>query len=252
MNHAEHCDALEIEVERFAVLVDDVAGDAAVESCPGWRVRDVAEHLGLIHRWADQLVRRRAPERLSVAELGIDSTELSPEWIRDGGSRLVTSLRGADPDDEMWAWGLDQHVRFWSRRQLHETLVHRMDVELAAGRAPEAEPFVVDDAIDELLVNLEFASRFSPGVLELRGEGERLGILDLDTEECWTVTLRPDRFDIDRGRAIGPSSADAQIAAPAVALLLALYRRRPLEGFGVVVEGDRKVAEFWREHSALQ
>lgn len=252
MNHAEHCDALEVEVERFAVLVGVESGDSVVESCPGWAVRDVAEHLGLIHRWADRLVRRRATERMTFAQLGLGPASVSPEWIRDGGNGLVASLREADPDDEMWAWGSDQHVRFWSRRQLHETLVHRMDVELAAGREPEAESVVAADAIDELLVNLNFASRSSPGVLELRGGGERLGILDLDTGGRWIVTLRPDRFDVDRDEADVPSSVDAQIVGPAVALLLALYRRRPLDGFGVGVEGLREVAEFWWEHSALE
>jgi len=26
--------------------------------------------------------------------------------------KLVATLLAADPDDEMWAWGRDQHVRF--------------------------------------------------------------------------------------------------------------------------------------------
>jgi hypothetical protein len=26
----------------------------------------------------------------------------------------------------MWAWGPDKHARFWSRRMLHETAVHRV------------------------------------------------------------------------------------------------------------------------------
>ena len=30
----------------------------------------------------------------------------------------------------MWAWGPDKHARFWPRRLLHETAVHRGDAYL--------------------------------------------------------------------------------------------------------------------------
>jgi uncharacterized protein (TIGR03083 family) len=251
MNHHEHCDALETEVGRFADVLDAVAGETVVESCPGWCVVDVAEHLGTIHRWADQLVRRRAAERLTFESLGLETVPVTSEWIRGGGRQLVDTLRHADPDEEMWAWGADHHVRFWSRRQLHETLVHRMDVELAAGGNPEAEPVVAVDAIDEFLVNLASASYFSPGVLKLRGEGERLGLRDLDTGARWTVALLPDRFDVDRVDDGDAADVDAAIVGPSVALLLALYRRRGPDEFGVRVEGDRRVADLWLQYSAL-
>ena len=252
MNHRDHCEALESEVGRFAELVGEVPGDTVVETCPGWCVVDVAEHLGMIHRWADQLVRRRATERLTFATLGLETGPATSEWIRDGASQLLDTLRHADPDEEMWAFGPDHHVRFWSRRQLHETLVHRMDVELAVGRSPQAEPIVAIDAIDELLVNRAAASNFSPGALELRGERERLGLRDLDTGARWTVTLRPDRFDVVRVGDDGAAEVDASIVGPSVALLLALYRRRSPDEFGVRVEGDRRVADLWLQHSALE
>ena len=139
MDHLECCDALAIEIGRFANVMSTMARDEEIPSCPGWSVVDLAEHLGLIHRWAEELVRKRAPERIPRVASLENRDVVRPEWIEDGGRQLVTTLLGADPQDEMWAWGGDQHVRFWSRRQLHETLVHRMDLELAAQRSPRAE-----------------------------------------------------------------------------------------------------------------
>src|ERR1700722_5493138 len=154
MSHVDDCNALEVEVGRFADVMASVSLDREIATCPGWNVRDLAEHLGVIHRWAEELVRLRSPERIKRVVSEELSAAVSPQGIEGGGRQLVATLLAADPDDEMWAWGRDQHVRFWSRRQLHETLVHRMDLELAAQIAPEAEPWIAADAIDEFLSNM--------------------------------------------------------------------------------------------------
>jgi len=96
----------------------------------------------------------------------------------------------------MWAWGADQRVRFWSRRQLHETLVHRIDVELALGLVPAASPAVAADAIDEFLVNLSGAAYFSSRVKDLRGDGERLSFQATDQGREWSVSLLPEGFEV--------------------------------------------------------
>jgi hypothetical protein len=148
----------------------------------------------------------------------------------------------------MWAWGADQHVRFWSRRQLHETLVHRTDAELALGRAPWSEPAVAVDAIDEFLVNLRGAAAFSPGVRGICGDGELLSFRATDEEREWSVDLHPGGFEIGgpRGR------ADATLAGPALSLLLVLYRRMPASTAGVYTTGDRSLIDMWLANSALR
>jgi len=75
--------------------------------------------------------------------------------------KLVATLLAADPMMKCGV-GRDQHVRFWSRRQLHETLVHRMDLEFAAEVIPQAEPAIAIDAIDEFLSNIEKSGNYSP------------------------------------------------------------------------------------------
>jgi uncharacterized protein (TIGR03083 family) len=147
----------------------------------------------------------------------------------------------------MWSWGADQHVRFWSRRQLHETLIHRSDLELAAGLSPNFDAAVAADAIDEFLENLACAAAFSPEVAELRGRGESLVFVADDVDRAWTATLYPDAFEIR----YGSTTARAQVSGPAAQLALLLYRRVSLEGAEVAISGNESLVDFWLAHSML-
>jgi uncharacterized protein (TIGR03083 family) len=246
MNHAEHCDALALEVERFAVAMSLMSGDTVVATCPGWTVDDVAVHLGVIHRWAEELVRTRSTVRIPRATPSLDEVSVSPEWIRQGGRQLVETLRKADPDGEMWAWGLDQHVRFWSRRQVHETLVHRMDVELAGGVEPTADSALASDAIDEFLSNLQKVAN-SSAETSLRGSGERLVFRASDLSSVWSITLREDGFDLIP--AMG--DYDVLVEGSSLELLLVVVRRRSIQDAALRITGDRNVVDFWLANSAF-
>ncbi|MGD0983767.1 MAG: maleylpyruvate isomerase family mycothiol-dependent enzyme [Acidimicrobiales bacterium] len=248
MDHLEHCDLLAGEVERFAVLVEAASPSMSVPSCPGWTVNDVAFHLGTVHRWAEHLVCVRAPSRIPSSEMGLDEGPVDGKWIRQGGAALLRTLRSSDPADPMWAWGSDQHVRFWSRRQLHETLVHRFDLELARGDHPSAAADVAADTIDEFLANLAAAEYFSPKVASLRGQGESILFRATDTGHAWTVELHPDRFEVR----IGEQPATASLSGEAVTMSLVLYRRVSLADTDLDVEGTHGLIDFWVANSALE
>ena len=251
MDHLAACDALEGEIDRFATVLADGAMNAAVPTCPGWNVADLSLHLGTVHRWAEHLVRMLAPIRVPSDAMGLSTGPVDEQWIRTGGAALVSTLRAADPTTPMWAWGADQHVAFWSRRQLHETLVHRTDLELARGMEPTAGAGIAADAIDEFLVNLAPAARFSPKVEHLRGKGERLALFASDADRSWTVLLSPDGFSVrDIREDGGPISAS--FVGASLPLLLVLYRRRAPAAAGVSVTGDHELAEFWLANSALE
>ncbi len=266
LSHEECCDLVEIEVDRFAAVLERCPSDAPVPSCPHWTAGELATHLGMVHRWAAGLVARRSPVRLGYRELGLVEEPPTPTWMRDGGALLVAALRAADPDAPMWVWGADPHVRWWSRRQLHETMVHRVDLELAAGEVSDVDPALCADGVDELLVNLPTAAYFSPNVLELRGSGERLRLVADDCEDSWVVTFEPDRFRVERepprrrdvaAGSAAPGSEDvgppvqATVTGPAPALLLACYRRQPFDAGALRLDGDESVTSLWFEHCAL-
>ena len=246
MDHLEHCELLSNEVERIAALVETTPPELAVPSCPGWTAADLALHVGTVHRWAEQLVRRLAPMRIPASEMGLDEGPVDGEWLRRGGAALLETLRSADPLSPMWAWGADQHVRFWSRRQLHETLVHRFDIELAKGGRPSSPADVVADTIDEFLGNLAAAEYFSPSVAHLRGNGESILFRATDADRAWTVELHSDRFEVRAGQR--PSTAT--VSGPATLLSLVLYRRLALACLDV--KGSHDLVVFWLANSALQ
>jgi hypothetical protein len=148
----------------------------------------------------------------------------------------------------MWAWGADQHVRFWSRRQLHETLIHRVDLQLAVHREPFVGDRIAADAIDEFLVNLPAAGAFSPRIDELKDVKGRLAFRDAKTDARWVVQSYASGAELVQDD--GP--VDVEFTANGLDLLLTLYRRRSLADVEGLVEGNRSLLEFWLDHSALE
>jgi uncharacterized protein (TIGR03083 family) len=251
MDHRRRCDLLADELERLAAAVEAADPSAPVPGCPEWSVVELARHVGGVHRWAGHHVRTLSPKRISSSKLGIhapDDPEELPEWLRSGGVELLGTLLAADPDAEMWAWGADQHARFWSRRMLHESAIHRADAEQALGREPAFDAEVAADAVDELLENLPSAAYFSPGVVELKGNGETIG-LTTDVGAAWLIEFDPEGYAWSRGRG---RDATVEVRGPLTPMLLAVYRRQRPDENGLTVDGDRAVLEHWLAHSALR
>jgi uncharacterized protein (TIGR03083 family) len=248
--HDAYCDALEAEITRFADVVRGADLDTAVPTCGDWTLANLVEHTGIVERWAAEMVRRRATERLDRRRLDVpvpDHADELPEWLAAGSDEIVGAFRATDPDAAMWAWGAEKHARFWPRRMLHETTVHRADAELALGRDPRIDADVAVDGVDELLDNLPHAAYFRPHVAELRGDGESLHVHCTDADGEWTVRLEPDGFHWDHGHA----KATTAVRGPAGDLLLLIYRRRPPTDDRYEVYGDDRVLARWLEHSAL-
>jgi uncharacterized protein (TIGR03083 family) len=246
VNYNEYCDELESEGARFVgrAAVADVA--APVPGCPDWRVSDLLAHVGFIHRWARQLVAVRASDRVSPRDMDFSRGPATAQWLAEGVGELLATLRASDPDDNMWAWGADQHVRFWARRQLHETLVHRVDLEESMELTSEIDPRIAVDAIDEFLANLECAGAFSPAVKNLVGSGEVISFRADEGPE-WNVRLSPGGFEVSDE----PGRADAVVSGPATDLLLTLYRRTSLAHSTCAVHGEADLVATWFANSAL-
>src|SRR5215475_12383653 len=137
METMEHI-AIERDGELMAVAADRAGPDAAVPSCPGWRVRDLLRHQGYVHRWATSYIAEQHAERvprLSEPELlaaGPADGELL-DWFRAGYQTLTQTLRTADPGLQCWSFlPAPSPLAFWARRQAHETAIHRADAEQAA------------------------------------------------------------------------------------------------------------------------
>lgn len=156
----------------------------------------------------------------------------------------------------MWAWGVDQHTRFWARRMLFETLLHRADAELALGLRPAIDRTVAVDGIDEFLVNLPLATFFAPKVANLRGPDRTIGFRATDGDDGWLVRLRPDGFGLDGTRpatdtVVPAGTADAIVRGTAADLLLLVYGRLPHAAEVFTVEGDEQLLAHWFANSAF-
>lgn len=249
LDHASYCDAVAAEIARVASVVADADSETPVSTCGEWTIAGLARHIGGVHRWAGTMVSRLAADPVSPRNVDLDLPADAggmPTWLASGAERLVPALRAQDPEATMWAWGADPHVRFWSRRMLHETTVHRSDAELALGREPGIDSSVAVDGIDEFLDNLPRAVFFAPGVAELRGAGETLGLRC--PEESWLITLGSEGFAWEHGS--GEATVMVEGSAPDL-YLFAWGRRKATDDGRFSVSGDRDLLARWVTSSAI-
>jgi len=84
----------------------------------------------------------------------------------------------------------------WSRRQLHETLVHRMDLEFAAEVIPQAEPAIAIDAIDEFLSNRESGTTRRNWRCSMVAVRARVRVNNSETP--WSITFGEGGFSVSK------------------------------------------------------
>jgi uncharacterized protein (TIGR03083 family) len=205
-------------------------------------------HVGLVHTWAGECVRRRATEGVDRSTLprAPDGTALVA-WLGAATASLIDALGAAADDDPAGAWR-DGPVTadFWRRRMAHETAVHRWDAQAALGRPQPVDAPLAADGIAEVVELL------LPISIAASSTGAALGTLHLhctDIEGEWMLSAQDGRLEVAPGHA----KADAALRGDASSLYLACWGR----GSGEVLSehaqsddapevlGDRAVAQAW-------
>jgi len=172
-------------------------------------------------------------------------------WFRAGHARLVEALSTADPALECWTWlPAPSPLAHWARRQAHETSIHRVDAELAAGVTPSVPyPTFAADGVDELLTC--FVPRRSK---RLAVEAPRtLAVRATDTSAAWTLTFGPDGVTVttdtgtaDTGTTDAGDGADCELRGAAADLYLTLWNRLDNPA-SLEVAGDEAVLAHLRD-----
>ncbi|MGW3041975.1 maleylpyruvate isomerase family mycothiol-dependent enzyme [Kitasatospora sp. NPDC001159] len=252
MTPLDHSAAVAAETARFVAAVQQADPILPVPSCPGWTLADLVRHAGSVQRWFTVLLRQRVqePPRSRDVDLQLpERPEEYPAWLAEAAEQAAATFAQTDLDAPMWAWGADQHARFWVRRMLFETLVHRADAELALCLAPEIEPTLAADGVDEFLTNLPFAAFFAPKTAELRGDDRTIRFSRTDGAGTWLVRLRPDGLGLTPDDS--DATADATVQATAADLLLLLYGRLDRTAASVTLSGDEELLALWFANSAF-
>ncbi|WP_128429876.1 maleylpyruvate isomerase family mycothiol-dependent enzyme [Streptomyces cyaneus] len=252
-HHVDHRTAVAVETARFVAAVKDADLVTAVPSCPDWTLADLVKHTGSVQRWFSVLLRARIQEPPRKREVDLrlpDQQDGYADWLAESATVAADAFAATDPNLPMWAWGADQYARFWARRMLFETLLHRVDAELALGLRPAIDRPLAVDGIDEFLVNLPSATFFAPDVANLRGPDKTIRFRATDGDESWVVRLRPDSFGLDTAH---PTTAatDATVQGTAADLLLLVYGRLPHEAEAFAHEGDEHLLAHWFANSAF-
>ncbi|ARP72586.1 hypothetical protein LK07_25630 [Streptomyces pluripotens] len=255
LTHDRYCDEIARQVVQLRDVVTSGADlSATVPTCPDWSLEDLVRHMGGALRWVDALVRDRAQENIPSDRIPLrggpeqrgDASALD-KWLAETGELVVAALREAGPDTRVWSWQGTSTSGFWARRMANEITVHRADATLAAGLPFEVAPEVATDALDEWLdLTVWFQQR--------RGDQERyrldgptrsihLHATDADPalNAEWLLEFGADGVRWRRGH----EKATVALRGPLTSVLLAFYRRLPLDTPGLDVLGEREVLDFW-------
>jgi uncharacterized protein (TIGR03083 family) len=234
MNHRSRWRA---EAGRFADLLDRADLEAPVPGCPEWNAADLAFHLGWVYDRFGQVVRGRMTGIDQIRELvPVDRPEddrALPEWFRARFGALDAALADLVDDEPLWNFTKAPQVGAWlPRRMLHETTVHRHDLEEAIGQLTPIEAQVARDGVDELLTVLATAGK--------RWDGEDpvvLRVEEVPDGPTWQLRWEPDE------RPVVDEAADPDVIlrGEPVELLLALWRRASLSSVGFT--GPESLAE---------
>jgi uncharacterized protein (TIGR03083 family) len=193
---------------------------AHVPGCPGWRLADLVRHVAEVqHFWA-WVVRTGATEPADGPRPPEHPEDELLGYVAAQHAELETALADADPAERVWTWAPQQDVAFVLRRQVHEAVVHTVDVEQVLGDVRPIPTAVGLDGLDEWLEVMV------PGALP-------------DGPPAGAHPVLFHAVDADVRRTLFPGTRPFPIAAltgTAGDLLLTVWRRLPLEV--LTVDGD--------------
>jgi len=245
MDRAMALDAVDLESSRFLVAASSGAAplDASVPTCPGWDVAQLVSHLGFIYSRLALVVSAHlteAPNRSQLPPAPEGGARIG--WFAEQRMAMLAALEGADDDTLVWNWTRSSPgpTSFWFRRMAHETLIHRVDIELAHGLEPaEGDPEVSADTVTEYFEL--FYPLFETQLLETPlGGSIHLHATDVSRAE-WTLEADAGQSSVTREHA----KADVALRGSAFHLACWIWGRVPTHRLEVF--GDRQVADRFQD-----
>jgi uncharacterized protein (TIGR03083 family) len=215
---------------------------AQVPSCPGWDVAELVRHTGAVYLHKVQGMREGA-EPESWPPAGVNDKD--PIEVLDWGYKdLIAEFEARDPSEKTGTWFPgDQTVGFWIRRMAQESVIHRVDAELALHEtiAPIPDDLAID-GIDEVLVCfLELASTAYRQYFTSLDNADGRSVHIATGGASWNAQIAKDGVHISKD-----GDADATISGSPADVLLWLWGRAPDEA--VQRDGDAALIADFRSH----
>lgn len=242
------CLADEYRLLRAAV---SAAPDAApVPSCPGWTVADLVAHVTEVYlHKAETMLRGEWPTPWPP-----DLSGEEPFAALDRSyAELVAEFAARAPDEPALTWyEPDQSVGFWIRRMAQETVIHRVDAELAAGLpvTPAADDLALDGVDEGLKVMLAYDfARYPEDFAEaVRDDPKGAAVAVVGGARAWLVRPLPTEVAVaDESADRAVEQAETVVSGSPDELLRWVWGR----GGEVSVTGDPGHAAYLRELISL-
>ena len=247
LERAAYLSRIAVDAGLLAKAASTAGPAATIPTCPGWTMRELVHHQGEVHRWATAMVRDglAKPADLPDDFLGPlpDDDQLIP-WFEAGASNLVHTLRAAPAELECFTFLADapRPVVFWSRRQTHETAMHRVDAESTTGSITPLLAEFAADGVDEMLTGF-VPRKHTP----LHADPPvSLAVRLTDAPGTWhlTISAGPGVTVRDAG------DADCTVSGSASDVYLALWNRQGVEP--LMIDGDAAVLAMFRDNVKIK
>jgi uncharacterized protein (TIGR03083 family) len=141
---------LSAEYQLLVSAIPDAPVD--VPSCPGWTTKDLAKHMAHVYLGQAFVVETGSQAENKEHLAPYPRTEDYLEFMGWGYEAITKALDINRPERPTWSWHhSDNSVDFWFRRMAHETVIHRIDAELAVGAVTPIDEALALDGVDEVL-----------------------------------------------------------------------------------------------------
>ncbi len=141
---------LNADYQLLAAAIPDAP--VAVPSCPGWTTDDLAKHMAHVYLGQAFVVETGSQAENKEHLAHYPRTDDYLEFMAWGFEAITKALDINRPERSTWSWHHSDHsIDFWFRRMAHETVIHRIDAELAIGAVTPIDEALALDGVDEVL-----------------------------------------------------------------------------------------------------
>jgi uncharacterized protein (TIGR03083 family) len=237
-------ECLASDAARLREVVASLNGSTPVPSCPGWTVTDLVGHVAAVYlHKVECMVGGVEPDAWPPEGLS-EEAESDPLGLLDRAyAALGHELDTRPPEAPSGGWyAPDLTAGFWTRRMAQETVIHRLDAELAAGvpAAPIPDDLAVDGIDEFLYVFLEYGTTaWLEWAREVLADTDGAGVRLVTTGGTWLIRPTPDGVHVTTD---GAGASVVEVSAAPGDMLQWVWGRAGDEAVTVTGDAERIVA----------